>query len=238
MKARKKKTENQKAFQKERKRLLQAVRRAEKQGYIFPEDVVPKVPKRVTKKRLETIRKTKPTALYKTAQFVYIETGEIVPAEQRREEVKRQRIEKAKATRKEKTKRQTINTPKEKPLKEKSLKEYYPTISIIDTIRERLSALQRESKPAIEITARKNELLNIFEDTVIIYEQDDSLAEYEDYLKKHENEISDLLNVLAYDSDAEGVNTSFITLGRLLNVTSLSMNQAENLSMMSEYYNE
>ena len=40
MAKRKKQTENQKAYQKERRRLLQAVRRAEKQGYIFPEDVV------------------------------------------------------------------------------------------------------------------------------------------------------------------------------------------------------
>ena len=48
---RKKQTENQKAYQKERRRLLQAVRRAEKQGYIFPEDIVPELPKRVTKKQ-------------------------------------------------------------------------------------------------------------------------------------------------------------------------------------------
>ena len=52
MAKRKKKTENQKAYQKERRRLLQAVRRAEKQGYIFPEDIVPELPKRVTKKQL------------------------------------------------------------------------------------------------------------------------------------------------------------------------------------------
>ena len=41
MAKRKKQTENQKAYQKERKRLLQAIHRAEKQGYIFPEDIVP-----------------------------------------------------------------------------------------------------------------------------------------------------------------------------------------------------
>ena len=51
MAIKKKKTANQKAFQKERKRLQQAIRRGEKQGYIFPEDIVPSLPKRVTKKR-------------------------------------------------------------------------------------------------------------------------------------------------------------------------------------------
>ena len=68
MVVRRKKTENQKAFQKERRRLLQAVRRGKKQGYIFPEDVVPSIPKRVTKKQLEKIKAIKPRDLYKIAE--------------------------------------------------------------------------------------------------------------------------------------------------------------------------
>lgn len=228
MAVRKKKTKNQKAFQKERRRLLQAVRRAEKQGYIFPEDVVPTLPKRVTKKQLEKIQATKPSDLYKVAQYVFEETGEIVPAEQRKQEVKQQGILKAKATRKKKAKQSKIAVPKE----------YYPTISIIDTIRDRIDELQREAKPSVDISRRKNELLIIFDDTVTFYEMNDSLSEYEDYLKEHESEIADLLNVISYDSDSEKINATFVSLGRLLNVTSLSMEQAENLSAMAEYYSE
>ena len=37
--------------------------------------------------------------------------------------------------------------------------------------------------------------------------------------------------------EAEKVSASFVSLGRLLNMRSLSMSQAENLSMMAEYYN-
>ena len=221
MAKRKKKTENQKAYQKERRRLLQAVRKAKKQGYIFPEDVVPELPKRVTKKQLEKIQKLKPKDLYKKAKFVYEETGEVVPAEQRKQEVKQEAIIKAKETRKRKKK---ISTPT-----------YYPTISIIDTIRDRLSELTREAKPPIPIENRKNELLAIFEDNVTQY--DDNIAEYEHYLEAHESEIAELLNVISYDSNAEQVSASFVALGRLLNMQSLSMSQAENLSMMAEYYN-
>ena len=228
MAKRKKQTENQKAYQKERRRLLQAVRRAEKQGYIFPEDIVPKLPKRVTKKQLEKIQATKPSDLYKIAQYVYEETGEIVPAEQRKQEVKQQSIAKAKTSRKKKSKKSKITLPKE----------YYPTISIIDTIRDRINELQRETKPPMDISFRKNELLTIFDDTVTYYDMNDNLSEYEDYLKVHESEISDLLGVISYDSDGEKINASFVSLGRLLNVTSLSMEQAENLSFMAEYYNE
>lgn len=223
MAKRKKQTENQKAYQKERRRLLQAVRRAEKQGYIFPEDIVPKVPKRVTKKRLEKIQATKPSDLYKLAQFVYEETGEVVPAEQRKQEVKQEAAKKAKETRKRKNKISTPNVPT-----------YYPTISIIDTIRDRISELTREAKPPIPLDNRKNELLAIFEDTVTMF--DDNIIEYEHYLEAHESEIADLLNVISYDSEAKEVSASFITLGRLLNTHSLSMTQAENLSMMAEYY--
>ena len=224
MAKRNKQTENQKAYQKERRRLLQAVRRAEKQGYIFPEDIVPDVPKRVTKKQLEKIQKTKPKQLYKKAEFVYQETGEIVPAEQRKQEVKQEAIIKAKETRKREKKTSTPYIPT-----------YYPTISIIDTIRDRLSELTREAKPPIPIENRKNELLAIFEDNVTLY--GDNIAEYEHYLKEHESEIAELLNVISYDSDGEKVSASFVSLGRLLNMKSLSMSQAENLSMMAEYYN-
>ena len=224
MAKRKKKTENQKAYQKERRRLLQAIRRAEKQGYIFPEDIVPDVPKRVTKKQLEKIQKTKPKQLYKKAKFVYQETGEVVPAEQRKQEVKQEAIRKAKETRKRKKK---ISIP--------SVPTYYPTISIIDTIRDRISELTREAKPPIPIENRKNELLVIFEDNLTLYS--DNITEYEHYLEEHESEIADLLNVISYDSNAEQVSASFVSLGRILNAKSLSMSQAENLSTMAEYYN-
>ena len=224
MAKRKKKTENQKAYQKERRRLRQAIRRAEKQGYIFPEDIVPEIPKRVTKKQLEKIQKTKPKQLYKKAKFVYQETGEVVPAEQRKQEVKQEAIRKAKETRKRKKK---ISIP--------SVPTYYPTISIIDTIRDRISELTREAKPPIPIENRKNELLAIFEDNLTLYS--DNIIEYEHYLEEHESEIADLLNVISYDSNAEQVSASFVSLGRILNTKSLSMSQAENLSTMAEYYN-
>ena len=220
---RKKQTENQKAYQKERRRLLQAVRRAEKQGYIFPEDIVPDLPKRVTKKQLEKIQKIKPKQLYEKAEFVYQETGEVVPAEQRKQEVKQEAIIKAKETRK----RKKTSTP--------YVPTYYPTISIIDTIRDRISELTREAKPPIPIENRKNELLSIFEDNVTHFS--DNIIEYERYLEEHENDIVELIYVIAYDSNGEEVSASFVRLGRLLNMQSLSMSQAENLSIMAEYYN-
>ena len=181
-------------------------------------------PKCQKKKQLENIQKIKPKQLYKKAEFVYQETGEIVPAEQRKQEIKQEAIIKAKETRKRKKKISTPNVPT-----------YYPTISIIDTVRDRILELTREAKPPIPIENRKNELLAIFEDNVTLY--DDNIEYYEHYLKEHESEIADLLKTISYDSDVKEVSTSFASLGRLLNMGPLSMSQAENLSMMAEYYN-
>ena len=78
-------------------------------------------------------------------------------------------------------------------------------------------------------------MLEIFDDTVTLFS--DNITEYEQYLEAHESEIAELLNVISYDSNAEQISASFVALGRLLNMQSLSMSQAENLSMMTEYYN-
>lgn len=237
MAKRKKQTENQKAYQKERRRLLQAVRKAKKQGYIFPEDVVPELPKRVTKKQLEKIQKIKPKDLYKKAEFVYQETGEIVPAEQRKQEVKQEAIIKAKETRKKKI--STTNIPT-----------YYPTISIIDKVDERLNELfetvlvenslhdlERKGKPLFPIEARKSALIRIFDDTKTMYEGNEN--ELEQYLKENEGEIFSLLHIITWDSDTPDqlkIQSSFSRLATLLNTRPLTPTQAESVSWEQEYY--
>lgn len=75
-------TNLQQQFQKERKRLQQFVRRANKRGYEFPDDIVPVMPKRVTKKRLEQIKNTKPATLYNKAIWVDHSTGEVLEGTQ------------------------------------------------------------------------------------------------------------------------------------------------------------
>lgn len=65
--AKRKLTSAQAEYQKERRRLLQAVRRGTKKGLQFPSDIVPRLPKRVTRKALEEIKATRPSALYESA---------------------------------------------------------------------------------------------------------------------------------------------------------------------------
>ena len=87
------KSEAQKEYQKERRRLLQAVRRGEQKGFIFPEDVVPPLPSRVTKKQLKQIKETKPSDLYKVASWLDRETGELVSINETKISTRTRKIE-------------------------------------------------------------------------------------------------------------------------------------------------
>ena len=70
-------SEAQKEYKKELERILRIVRRGEQEGYIFPEDVVPRLPKHVTKQQLEDIKRIRKEDLYEVASFVDKYTGEI-----------------------------------------------------------------------------------------------------------------------------------------------------------------
>ena len=92
------KSESQKEYQKERRRLLQAVRRGEQKGFIFPEDVVPPLPSHVTKKQLKQIKETKPSDLYKVASWLDRETGELVSINEAKISTRTRKIESPKTT--------------------------------------------------------------------------------------------------------------------------------------------
>lgn len=71
-----KKTKNRLAFEREVKRLSRFVKQAEKQGVYFPDEVVPAIPKRITKKALEKIQLTTRADVQSKGYVVDYETGE------------------------------------------------------------------------------------------------------------------------------------------------------------------
>lgn len=74
-----KQTPSKNEYDKQRKRLKQAIRRAEKQGYIFSEDILPKKPKRITKASVRRLAKITPELIRQKGKFLIEETGEIIP---------------------------------------------------------------------------------------------------------------------------------------------------------------
>lgn len=98
----KKLTQLQLDYKKQVKRLKQAVRRAEKRGYIVPENVIPKQPKRITKKSVERLKKITTKEIYSKSEKLDFETGELITGEVARKLERSESAKKAAKTRKEK----------------------------------------------------------------------------------------------------------------------------------------
>ena len=67
-----------KEYTKELERILRIVRKGEQEGYIFPKDVVPRLPKHITKQQLEEVKNIKEEDLYELADLIDKKTGEII----------------------------------------------------------------------------------------------------------------------------------------------------------------
>ena len=61
----KKKSPAEREYDKQVKRIKQFVRKAEKRGFIFPDNVIPSKPKRITKASVRKLAKITPKELYK-----------------------------------------------------------------------------------------------------------------------------------------------------------------------------
>lgn len=111
MAKRRKQTQAEREYAKQLKRIKQFIRRAEKRGYQFEEDVIPNKPKRVTKASVRKLAKLTPEKLYKKAVYGGEATyGEIVPATKGLKLERSLRAKKASETRKYK-----LSQPKQEP---------------------------------------------------------------------------------------------------------------------------
>lgn len=85
-----KKSATEKEYSKQRRRLQQAIARAKKQGYIFPENILPDKPKRITKASVRRLAKITPEALRQKGEFLIEETGEIIPVKGNKSVIKQE----------------------------------------------------------------------------------------------------------------------------------------------------
>lgn len=98
----KKLTPNQQAYAKEVNRLKLAVRRLEKRGYRFSDDIIPQMPARVTKTAIQRLQETTTRHLYAEATALDEDTGEIISGTEKRHIERRESAMKAVATRQKK----------------------------------------------------------------------------------------------------------------------------------------
>lgn len=85
-------------YKKELRRIKQFLRSASKRGFIWFDNPIPKQPKKITTKSVSRLKNITPKTLYKKANFVDEETGEIFSGTKGRSIEKKRATEKAKET--------------------------------------------------------------------------------------------------------------------------------------------
>lgn len=128
-------TENQKQYNKQLTRIKNAIKKAEKEGYIVPQDILPQTPTRITKKRIEELKEITPKKLRLKSEFLDIETGELITGKEK----EKQKAEERKQARKRKKTSQSI----QENISTTSQSEILH-ISTFDEIYNRIDSLPRE----------------------------------------------------------------------------------------------
>ena len=104
-------------YRKQRRRIQSFVRKAEKRGYIFSENIIPAIPKKITAASIRRLENITPEKLYKKAAYVsQLTYGEIVKAKTGRTLEKKKAQEKRKETIRRKKEEKKRKKPK-KPVK-------------------------------------------------------------------------------------------------------------------------
>ena len=221
-------------YMKERKRIRQAISQQKKSGYIVPENLLPDIPKRITKASINRLKKITPKMIRSKSQLVDFTTGEIITNESSNY------IKSVVKANKE-----LVKLAKQKQKKEMST--FYETddslpiatFDVIEYIRNQIINLTRKdgTRP-IDLEGRKQGLLKIFDDNVSYYDYNDNLDLYYSYLLEKENDISEQLDEIFEDSgDEKRIQNHFIELANLLNMGHpLSQTEAESISSEQEFY--
>ena len=191
----KKKTLNQLEYEKALKNLKRRIRAAEKRGFRFEKsEILPaEKPKRITKKRIESIKKLN---IYSQKGTTYLndETGKVVSGKVGQTLERKARAKKAAQTRKSKKQRRLpISDP-------------VPIYSAIESVENRLDEIIDENNwQYLHYRASDGEnsaikLKEIFQRTKQGYENALALADFEKYLEQNADVINNALDTVMYAS--------------------------------------
>jgi hypothetical protein len=221
----KKKTLNQLEYEKALKNLKRRIKAAEKRGFRFDKsEIIPSEnPKRITKKRIENIRKLDIYA-QKGTTYLDEETGKVVSGKVGRTLERKASAKKAAQTRKLKEQQKT-RQPKSKSSRTKS-KDYIPIYSAIESVENRLDEIIAENNwrylhfrsSGDENSAIK--LKEIFERTKQRYVNANAMSDFEEYIEKNADSINAALDVVMYASKQEELynyNNSYSKLMLIFN---------------------
>ena len=116
--AKRKRSQVEIEYSKQRKRIQSFIRKHEKEGFYFEENVLPAIPKKITKASVSRLKKITPQKLYSKAVYAgEASYGEVVSSYKGRQ--LRKQEAKKKREKRQRLKKQRIKTPHPKHIKEK-----------------------------------------------------------------------------------------------------------------------
>ena len=211
----KKKTLNQLEYEKALKNLKRRIKAAEKRGFRFDKsEILPsEKPKRITKKRIESIKKLNIYA-QKGSTYLDDESGKVVSGKVGQSIERKARAKKAAQTRKA---RKEQNQPRPDPV---------PLYSAIESVENRLDEIIVENDWRYlhyRSTHGENsaiKLKEIFQRTKQAYSNANALSDFEKYLEQNDDVINEALDVVMYASsqeDVEDYSASYSKLALIFN---------------------
>jgi hypothetical protein len=211
----KKKTLNQLEYEKALKNLKRRIKAAEKRGFRFDKsEILPsEKPKRITKKRIESIKKLNIYA-QKGSTYLDDESGKVVSGKVGQSIERKARAKKAAQTRKA---RKEQNQPRPDPV---------PVYSAIESVENRLDEIIVENDWRYlhyRSTHGENsaiKLKEIFQRTKQAYSNANALSDFEKYLEQNADVINEALDVVMYASsqeDVEDYSASYSKLALIFN---------------------
>lgn len=228
-------TANQRAYAKEVKRIKQAVKRLEKRGYRFTENIVPETPKRITNQTLQRVKELQGNKLYEKTQYLDDNTGKIVSGLEGKKLEAQERARKSAETRKKKKQKQ---------------QQYYPNggdivaNNIVDELISRLSEPNPPVYPYNRQLARQIEALvetrNQAKTTILslTYQviADIGKTAFGWRLQEVADKVDDAMTWMLYKaSNADDVMSACTELAQLIKGSPLTFSELQDLSEQDEY---
>lgn len=235
-------TANQLAYAKEIRRIKQAVRRAEKRGYRFFEDVVPQTPKRVTKQAVQRAKEIRGERLYDKAQYLDENTGKIVSGTEGRKLEQQERARKSAETRKRKRERTNTNN--------QDSQTYYPNggdiiySNVLEQFISRLSEPPQDfyvnrwgkkgSKDLSIVEASEHAKHTLLSITYSAVDREGKSA-VGWRLEQEADTVNQLVTYILYGSNSSAIASACSELATIINGGALSLQQLQDIAEQEEY---
>lgn len=190
----------QKAYRKERQRIQRQIRRMERRAYDVPE-LLPEIPKRITKASVNRLKKITTEYLYSKSRYIDVETGEILTGKEGRKQERKESAQRSAQTRRER---------KESEQRAQARPQTTPVTDYVDFTSQVFTVFQMEMT---QIYGRNEKLFNY-----ITTWFDKSLARYgaEDFAEALEQSKSE-----GMWPGWEGVSDTEILVGKLTGILEL-----------------